>query len=61
MHAQYRLTPSYASLKTTFIVLFLLFMSVVMLLDPSEMQALTIRTGEVKNPGQVYFESLIGG
>ena len=37
---------------------------VVMLLDSSLTQALTIRTGEVENPGQVYFESFnqhIGG
>ena len=32
---------------------------VVMLLDSSETQALTIRIGDnVENPGQVYFESL---
>ena len=31
---------------------------VVMLLDSSETQALTIRTGDVENAGQVYFESL---
>ena len=37
---------------------------VVMLLDSSEMQALTIRTGNVENAGQVYFESInqqVGG
>ena len=31
---------------------------VVMLLDSSLTQALTIRTGDVENAGQVYFESL---